>query len=75
MREPGAALVDSLGITPQMRTLDVGCGDGTTALPMAKYAVDVLGIDIAKNLVDAGNARAAATGLKTCASNMAMQAR
>ena len=64
MREPGAALVDSLGITPQMRILDVGCGDGTTALPLARHAADVLGIDIARNLVDAGNARAAAAGLK-----------
>ncbi|MEO2161973.1 MAG: methyltransferase domain-containing protein [bacterium] len=64
MRVPGSALVDSLGITPQMRVLDVGCGDGTTALPMAKHAADVLGIDIARNLVDAGNARAAAAGLK-----------
>lgn len=64
MREPGAALVASLGVTPQMRILDVGCGDGTTALPLAKHAADVLGVDIARNLVDAGNARAAAAGLK-----------
>ncbi|MDE0958281.1 MAG: class I SAM-dependent methyltransferase [Planctomycetota bacterium] len=64
MREPGAALVDSLGVTPQMRVLDLGCGDGTTALPLAQHGADVLGIDIARNLVDAGNARAQAAGLE-----------
>ena len=31
--------------------LDVGCGDGTTALPLAKHAADVLGIDIARRTV------------------------
>ena len=64
MREPGAALVDSLDVTPQMRVLDLGCGDGTTALPLAQHGADVLGIDIARNLVDAGNARAQAAGLE-----------
>lgn len=64
MREPGAALVDSLGVTADMRVLDLGCGDGTTALPLAQHGADVLGIDIARNLVDAGNARAQAAGLE-----------
>lgn len=63
MREPGAALVDSLNINQQMKILDVGCGDGTTALPLAKQGAKVTGIDIARNLVDAGNARAASAGL------------
>jgi SAM-dependent methyltransferase len=63
MRESGEALVSSLGVTPTMRVLDVGCGDGTTALPLARAGADVVGIDIARNLVEAGNQRAAAAGL------------
>jgi ubiquinone/menaquinone biosynthesis C-methylase UbiE len=46
-----------------MRVLDLGCGDGTTAIPLAKTGADVLGVDIARNLVDAGNKRAAKAGL------------
>jgi ubiquinone/menaquinone biosynthesis C-methylase UbiE len=64
MRESGQAVANSLGITPSMRVLDLGCGDGTTAVPMARLGADVTGIDIARNLVDAGNKRAAELGLK-----------
>ena len=63
MRETGDAFAKSLGITPGMRVLDLGCGDGTTALPIARLGADVTGIDIARNLVEAGNRRAAAAGL------------
>ena len=63
MRESGEALVDSIGVGPGMAALDLGCGDGTTALPAAERGADVLGVDIAANLVAAGNARAAAAGL------------
>jgi len=63
MRESGEALVRGLGITPGMKVLDLGCGDGTTALPEATLGADVLGVDIARNLVDAGNERARAAGL------------
>jgi ubiquinone/menaquinone biosynthesis C-methylase UbiE len=63
MRESGEALVERLGITPGMRVLDLGCGDGTTALPAARRGADVLGVDIASNLVAAGNERANAAGL------------
>ncbi|PYI78135.1 MAG: methyltransferase type 11 [Verrucomicrobia bacterium] len=63
MRESGEALVQRLGITKGLKVLDLGCGDGTTALPEAKLGADVLGIDIARNLVDAGNKRAAEHGL------------
>lgn len=63
MRDSGAALVADLGVTPDMRVLDLGCGDGTTAVPAAKLGADVTGIDIAANLVAAGNARAADEGL------------
>jgi ubiquinone/menaquinone biosynthesis C-methylase UbiE len=63
MRESGEALVQSIEITPQLKALDLGCGDGTTAMPMAMLGADVTGIDIARNLVEAGNKRAAAAGL------------
>src|SRR6266513_4900440 len=66
MRESGEALVQRLGITKGLRVLDLGCGDGTTALPAAKLGADVLGVDIAPNLVDAGNKRAAEDGLTNC---------
>ncbi len=63
MRESGEALVGRLGIGPGMKVLDLGCGDGTTALPAAKLGADVLGVDIATNLVEAGNRRAVEQGL------------
>jgi SAM-dependent methyltransferase len=66
MRESGEALAGKLGITQGMKVLDLGCGDGTTALPEARLGADVLGVDIAANLVAAGNQRAAAQGLKNC---------
>ena len=63
MRQSGEALVKSLGITPPLRVLDLGCGDGTTAIPLALLGAEVVGIDIAQNLVDAGNKRALKAGL------------
>jgi ubiquinone/menaquinone biosynthesis C-methylase UbiE len=64
MRQSGEAVVQSLGITTPLRVLDLGCGDGTTAVPLARLGAEVVGIDIARNLVDAGNKRAAAAGLR-----------
>lgn len=58
MRESGEELVDWIGVRPGMVVLDLGCGDGTTALPAARRGADVLGVDIASNLVAAGNVRA-----------------
>jgi SAM-dependent methyltransferase len=66
MRESGDAVAGSLGITRGMKVLDLGCGDGTTALPAARLGGDVLGVDIARNLVEAGNRRAASEGLTNC---------
>ena len=63
MRQSGEALVQSIEVTPPLRVLDLGCGDGTTAVPMARLGAEVVGIDIASNLVEAGNRRAAAAGL------------
>jgi SAM-dependent methyltransferase len=66
MRESGEALVAGLGVTTGLKVLDLGCGDGTTALPEARLGAEVLGLDIATNLVAAGNRRAVAEGLSNC---------
>jgi SAM-dependent methyltransferase len=66
MRASGEALVQRVGITKGLKVLDLGCGDGTTALPAARLGADVLGVDIASNLVAAGNQRAASLGLHNC---------
>jgi SAM-dependent methyltransferase len=65
MRESGETLVGTLGVKPGLKVLDLGCGDGTTALPAARLGANVLGVDIARNLVDAGNRRALEHGLTT----------
>ena len=64
MRQSGEALIDSLRISPPLEVLDLGCGDGTTAIPLARAGANVTGIDIARNLVEAGNKRASAEGLQ-----------
>jgi SAM-dependent methyltransferase len=66
MRESGEALVAAFGITDGLDVLDLGCGDGTTAVPAARLGANVLGVDIASNLVAAGNARAQSLGLTNC---------
>lgn len=66
MRDSGESLVQRLGITKGLKVLDLGCGDGTTALPAARLGADVLGVDIARNLVEAGNKRAQEQGLANC---------
>ena len=72
MRESGEALVGALGITNGLKVLDLGCGDGTTALPAARLGADVLGVDIAANLVEAGQrARARASASTTAGSRRA----
>src|SRR5213080_304975 len=66
MRESGEELIASLGITKSLNVLDLGCGDGTTAIPAATLGANVLGVDIAGNLVEAGNRRAQSLGLTNC---------
>jgi len=66
MRDSGTALVESLGVRKGMKVLDLGCGDGTTALPAARLGADVLGVDIASNLVAAGQQRAEQEQLANC---------
>ena len=66
MRDSGEALVKSLAITKGLKVLDLGSGDGTTALPEAMLGADVLAVDIASNLIAAGNKRAKEQGLANC---------
>ena len=66
MQASGEELVNQLGITKGLDVLDVGCGNGTTAVPAAELGANVLGVDIARNLVDAGNARAERLHLANC---------
>ena len=66
MRESGESLVKAIGVTKGLKVLDLGCGDGTTAVPEARLGADVLGVDIASNLVEAGNRRAQEMGLGNC---------
>ncbi len=68
MRDSGEALAKELAITRDLEVLDLGCGDRTTALPAAALGANVLGVDIASNLVEAGNARARSLGLTNCRS-------
>lgn len=66
MRQSGEAFVASLGITKDIDVLDLGCGDGNTALPEARLGAKVVGVDIAANLVAAANSRAKAESLSNC---------
>jgi SAM-dependent methyltransferase len=66
MRDSGDALVRTFGIIPGMKILDLGCGDGTTALPEARLGADVTGVDISSKLVEAGTRRAKEQGLTNC---------
>jgi len=66
MRKSGELVVNGLGITKGLRILDLGCGDGTTALPESMLGAEVLGVDIAGNLVEAGKKSASDAGLTNC---------
>src|SRR5215831_6078101 len=63
MREGGTALIEKLEIKKGLDVLDLGCGDGTTALPEARLGANVRGVDIARNLVAAGNKKIKEEGL------------
>jgi SAM-dependent methyltransferase len=58
---PGAMeFLSRITIEPGMRILDVACGAGQTALPMARAGAKVTGVDLAANLVEQARARAQA---------------
>lgn len=66
IRESAAAFVQTLGIEKGMKVLDLGCGDGSTAIPEAELGAEVLGVDLTRHLVEAGNKRARERGLVNC---------
>jgi SAM-dependent methyltransferase len=66
MRDSGEALIERIGVAAGETVLDVGCGDGTTAIPAAQRGAEVLGVDIARNLVAAGTVRAKQNDLSNC---------
>ncbi|SDE68736.1 Methyltransferase domain-containing protein [Variovorax sp. CF079] len=62
--EAGAAdFIARLGLKPGQRVLDVACGTGNLALPAARAGTQVVGIDIAPNLVEQARQRAVAQNL------------
>jgi SAM-dependent methyltransferase len=58
MRQSAEAIIDRVGVTEGMKVLDLGCGDGNTAIPAAKRGAEVLGVDVASNLIAAAKKRA-----------------
>jgi 2-polyprenyl-6-hydroxyphenyl methylase/3-demethylubiquinone-9 3-methyltransferase len=56
---------DAQGIRPftALRLLDVGCGGGLLAEPMARLGADVVGIDAANTNIEVARAHAAESGL------------
>jgi SAM-dependent methyltransferase len=55
-------LVEHLGLTPDMRVLDVGCGPGRHSHELARRGFTVHGIDIAQRFVDLAAQHAPADG-------------
>lgn len=51
-------LVESLGLGPGMRVLDVGCGPGRHAHALGRRGIEVHGIDISQRFVDLARAGA-----------------
>ena len=62
--EAGALeFLSRVNVEPGARVLDVACGAGQTAIPMARAGAKVTGIDIATNLIEQARARAQAENL------------
>ena len=64
VEEDEAVFVERLNVTPGMKVLDVACGTGNTAIPMARRGADVIGVDIAPNLLAQARERARAEGVR-----------
>ncbi len=62
--EAGAMeFLSRIRIEPGARILDVACGAGQTAIPMARAGAKVTGVDIATNLIEQARARVQAENL------------
>jgi SAM-dependent methyltransferase len=59
----GQDFVTRLALAPGTRVLDLACGTGNLAIPLARAGCLVTGLDIAPNLLVQARARAAAEGL------------
>ncbi len=59
----GEEFIARLRIAPGSHVLDIACGTGNTALPLARAGAIVTGVDIATNLLEQARERAAAEGL------------
>lgn len=62
----GRRTVERLALRPGMSVLDVGCGSGASALPAAEAvgaSGSVIGIDLARNLLEIARRKASARGL------------
>ena len=57
------AFVARLPLNPASRVLDVACGTGNVAIPLARAGHEVTGVDIASNLITQARDRAAAEHL------------
>jgi SAM-dependent methyltransferase len=62
--QAGSDFIARLNIKPGTRVLDVACGTGNTAIPLARAGALVTGVDIASNLLEQARARAAKEGVK-----------
>lgn len=55
--------IEGLNLKPGMRVLDVACGTGNTTLPAARAGADVIGMDLAPNLVEQARENARSAGI------------
>ena len=58
MQDGAIEILDSWQLSPNQRVLDIGCGAGQSAIPAAKRGHQVVGIDIAENLIEHARERA-----------------
>jgi SAM-dependent methyltransferase len=62
--EAGAdEFLSRLSVPAGTKVLDIGCGTGQTAIPLAKRGAQVTGVDIASNLILSARSRAAEAGV------------
>lgn len=60
----GETFVSRLSLKPGQRVLDIACGTGNATIPAARSGAQVVGVDIATNLLEQARKRAEAENLK-----------
>ena len=63
MHDGAIEILHGWNIEPNQRLLDIGCGSGQTAIPAARLGHQVVGIDIAENLIEHATEEAKYEGL------------